>query len=126
MKLWHLLSTRDSEGGHVPRVLFSTPEARGVRLDLAIDETLGDHTVRERSILTVLSGRVQITAGAQSAPCEAGTVVLLEPAENHRITAVEASCLLLVLAPWPAPGHYAQGELSDPHELPAHAAQAPG
>ncbi len=122
MQLWDLAGPAPGERTG-PRVLFSTPEARAVVLDLAQDEEMGDHQVRERALVHVLRGRVTCTSGAESATCGAGTLILFEPGESHSLQAQEPARLLLTLAPWPAEGHYQPD--ADPHELPAHATQPP-
>ena len=122
MQHWDL--TAANEGSRTgPRALFSTPEARGVVIDLAQDEEMGDHQVRERALVQVLRGSVTCTSGADTATCVEGTLIVFEPSEPHTLRALQPTRLLLVLAPWPAEGHYDDGEGDDPHELPVHATQ---
>jgi quercetin dioxygenase-like cupin family protein len=124
MQQWNL--TTPNEGDRTgPRVLFSTPEARGVLIDLASGEELGDHRVHERAIVQVLEGSVACTSEAVETTCVAGTMVVFEPSETHSLHALESSRLLLVLAPWPGNEHYRGDEGKDPHELPVHATQQP-
>ncbi len=111
MQLWDVLAA-DATGKTDPRVLFSTPEARMVMIDLAAGEELGDHGVHERAIIHVARG---------TPACVQGAVILLEPGERHAVRAGEAARLLLTLAPWPGRGHYDPSETQDPHRLPAHA-----
>jgi quercetin dioxygenase-like cupin family protein len=121
---WDL--TAANEGARTgPRVLFSTSEARGVVIDLAQDEEMGDHQVRERAFVQVVRGSVRCTSGADTAICEQGTLIVFEPGEPHSVRAMEPARLLLLLAPWPAPGHYDEAEAEDPHELPVSATQPP-
>ena len=124
MQLWDLRAANDGDRKG-PRVLFSTPEARGVVIDLAQDEELGDHQVRERALVQVLQGSVTCTSGPEAATCLEGALVVFEPGESHRVRALQPARLLLVLAPWPAPGHYDPAEGEDPHELPPNATQPP-
>ena len=124
MQQWDLASPSDSERAG-PRVLFSTSEARGVVIDLAADEEMGDHRVRERAIVQVMEGRLACTSGTESSTCERGTLIVFEPGETHSLRALDPTRLLLILAPWPAPEHYGLGEDEDPHELPIHATQPP-
>lgn len=124
MQHWDL--TAANEGTRTgPRVLFSTPEARGVVMDLAQDEEMGDHRVRERALVHVLRGSVACTSGADTRTCVEGTLIVFEPGEPHTFRAVEPTRLLLILAPWPAQGHYSDVGADDPHELPVHATQPP-
>lgn len=124
MQRWDL--TVASEGARTgPRVLFSTSEARGVMIDLARDEEMGDHQVRERALVHVLQGSVTCTGGADTATCAEGTLIVFEPGEPHTLRALQPTRLLLLLAPWPAPGHYGGSEGEDPHELPVNATEQP-
>ena len=124
MQRWDL--TAANEGGRTgPRVLFSTTEARGVMIDLAENEVMSDHQVRERAVVHVVHGSVACTSGADTANCGAGTLVVFEPHETHSVRALQTSRLLLVLAPWPAPGHYDAAEGEDAHELPVNATVPP-
>jgi len=124
MQQWDLAETTEGDRSG-PRVLFSTVEARGVVIDLAQDEELGDHQVRERALVHVVHGSVRCTSGAESATCEQGTLIVFEPGEPHAVRALQPARLFLLLAPWPASGHYGPTEAEDPHELPAHATQSP-
>ena len=120
MQLWDVLAA-DATGRTDPRVLFSTPEARMVMIDLAAGEALGDHEVHERAIIQVARGTIELTSGRGSTTCAEGAVVLLEPGERHAVMAREHSRLLLTLAPWPGRGHYDPAEAQDPHRLPPNA-----
>ena len=122
MQRWDLAAPNDT-GAHRPRVLFSTAEARAVVVELAPGGELGDHQVRERAIVQVVSGTVECSSNGSTEVCESGTLVLFDPGERHAVRAQTAARLLLVLAPWPAPGHYAPSEDEDPHALPSHATQ---
>jgi quercetin dioxygenase-like cupin family protein len=124
MQHWDLTAALDGDRTG-PRVLFSTPEARGVVIDLEQGDELGDHQVRERALVHVLRGSVSCVSGADSATCPAGSLVVFEPGEPHSVLAVLPTRLLLVLAPWPAPGHYDPTADEDPHTLPANATHAP-
>jgi len=72
-----------SVGHQNPRVLFSSPECRLVVLDLRSGETMGDHHVRERAVVQVISGRVSIEAAGKTVECAAGTLVVFDPGERH-------------------------------------------
>jgi quercetin dioxygenase-like cupin family protein len=101
-------------GRQMPRVLFSTPECRAVVIDLESGEELGEHHVRERAVVEVISGRVSIEGADETAECETGTLVTFDPGEHHTIRALTDAQLLLLLAPWPG------GE-----QMPANAAVEP-
>jgi quercetin dioxygenase-like cupin family protein len=100
-------------------VLFSTPEARMVVIDLAAGERLGEHEVHERAIIQVVRGSIELTSGASALTCAEGAVVLLEPGERHSVLAAEHARILLTLAPWPGHGHYdpSEAQAQDPHRL---------
>lgn len=112
-------------GRQMPRVLFTSPECRVVVVDLAGGEELGEHNVRERAVLEVISGRVSIRTGDETADCEAGTLVTFDPGERHAVRALDDARLLLVLSPWPAASHYMDGEQGHALRLPANAAAPP-
>jgi redox-sensitive bicupin YhaK (pirin superfamily) len=120
MQHWHLPSV-DANGRRNPRVLFSTPECRAVLIDLNDGEQLGEHSVRERAVLEVVSGSVRIEGHL----CGAGTLVTFDPGERHDVQAEGESRVLLMLAPWPAPDHYPAGQESDPREMPRRGSAEP-
>lgn len=112
--------------GQIPRVLFSAPECRAVVVELESGETMGDHHVRERAVVHVVSGRVSIDASGETAECAAGTLVTFAPGERHSVHAAEKATLLLLLAPWPAARHYTDdAEAGHAQHLPANASIAP-
>lgn len=105
-----------------PQVLFAHPECRGVVVPLAAGGEMGDHSVRERAVVTVLFGRVEIECGDVCVDAGTGTVVCFDPGERHSVRAHEESRLLLVLSGAPASAR-AHGEerlppnaTAEPHE----------
>jgi len=118
VQLWDVLAA-DATGRTDPRVLFSTPEARMVMIDLAAGERLGEHEVHERAIIQVARGSIEHTSGSTAMTCAEGAVVLLEPGERHSVRAPEHARILLTLAPWPGTGHYdpSEPQAQDPHRL---------
>lgn len=110
MDRWHLPSV-DQTGKREPRVLFSSPACRAVVIDLQAGEAMGEHAVRENAIIHVSSGAVTITTDGPEIECPAGSLVVFTPGERHALRAIDASRLLLLLAPWPADGHYQAGEI---------------
>jgi len=107
--------------GHIPRVLFSTPECRAVVVELEQGEAMGEHHVRERAVVQVVAGRVTVEASGETIECGAGTLVAFDRGERHSVHALDDSMLLLILAPWPAPRHYVEGEPADAQQLPPNA-----
>jgi quercetin dioxygenase-like cupin family protein len=124
MQQWDLMTAETGERTG-PLVLFSTSEARGVVIALSEGEELGDHQVRERALVHVLRGSIACTTEADAATCAEGTLIVFEPGERHSVRALQPTRLLVVLAPWPAPGHYDESEGENPHQLPVHATQPP-
>ena len=114
-----------SVGHQNPRVLFTSPECRVVVLDLRRGERMGDHQVRERAVVEVISGRVSIEAAAKTVECEAGTLITFDPGERHAVRGLEDARLLLTLAPWPAVGHNAPSEAPHDQQLPLNATVEP-
>ena len=105
----------------IPRVLFSAPECRAVVVELERGQAMGDHLVRERAVVQVVSGRVSIEVDGEATDCEAGAVITFDPGERHSVHAVEAARLLLILAPWPAAQHYTDAEAAHAQRLPRNA-----
>lgn len=114
-----------SVGRQKPRVLFSSPECRLVVLELLRGEDMPEHHVRERAVVEVISGRVSIKTDGDPVECEAGTLVTFDPGERHSLRGLDDARLLLVLAPWPAPGHNDPAESPHDQHLPANAVVAP-
>jgi quercetin dioxygenase-like cupin family protein len=91
---------------HHPQVLLSEDgAARVIALLLPAGEELQEHEVHEHAYLVVVDGEVEIgtQGGMQSAGV--GTVAHWEPQERHEVKATADALLVLVLAPWPGPGH---------------------
>jgi quercetin dioxygenase-like cupin family protein len=89
-----------------PQVLHSTRgESRSVAIALTAGEALTDHQVHERAHVVVIEGDVEVTADGSSLSCGPGTLVVFDPNERHEVRAGTDARLLLVLAPWPGPGH---------------------
>jgi quercetin dioxygenase-like cupin family protein len=124
MERWHLPSI-EANGRREPRVLFSRPECRAVLIDLNAGDEMGDHRTHEQAVLEVVSGRVALSVGERRVECEAGMLISLEPGETRSVEALEASRLLLILAPWPGAGHFAEGATADPARMPALAKVPP-
>jgi quercetin dioxygenase-like cupin family protein len=102
-------------------VLFSTPECRAVVIDLRPGDELGDHSVRERATIQVVSGSVAVTGGGQTVEAAAGTLLTFAPGERHAVRAAADARILLLLSPWPATSHYESGEAVRPDRLPGNA-----
>jgi quercetin dioxygenase-like cupin family protein len=89
-----------------PQVLHSTRgESRSVVISLRAGEGLPDHQVHERAHVVVIDGDVEISSQDGVASGGPGTYVVFDPTERHEVRARTDARLLLVLAPWPGPGH---------------------
>jgi quercetin dioxygenase-like cupin family protein len=112
-------------GAQMPRVLFTSPECRAVVIDLRGGEELGDHHVRERAVVEVISGRVSIKSAGETVDCASGTLLTFEPGEHHTVRALVDTRLLLLLAPWPAAKHNTEAEKGHDQHLPVNAVTEP-
>ena len=91
---------------HQPEILSSTAEARAIVLDLPAGEMLQDHQVHEGAWITAVYGEVRISSDTgQTINAQPGTLVHLAPQERNEVTALADSRILLLLTPWPGPGH---------------------
>jgi len=91
---------------HQPQILRSDDgAARAIAIHLPAGEQLQEHEVHEHAYLVVVEGEVQLTQGGGSQAAGVGTVSHWMPQERHEVTATSDARLLLVLAPWPGPGH---------------------
>jgi quercetin dioxygenase-like cupin family protein len=124
MERWHIPSV-DAAGRREPRVLFSTGECRVVVIDLRADEVLGQHSVRERAVVEVVTGEVRVSSSGTEVTCGAGTLMTFDPEERHAIAAVSDTRLLLMLAPWPGAGHYPDGAAVDSSRTPSRGTAQP-
>jgi quercetin dioxygenase-like cupin family protein len=106
---WNLLEFETPGGTRSPIVLHSTEEARAVLIGINPGQELGDHQVHEHAYMVVVDGRVQLQAGGESLEAGPGTLVRFEEKERHRVSSADGARLLLILAPWPGPGHYRGG-----------------
>jgi quercetin dioxygenase-like cupin family protein len=91
---------------HNPEILSSTEEGRAIVLDLPAGEMLQDHQVHEGAWITVVYGEAEIiSATGSTIDAQPGTLVQLAPHERHEVKALSDSRILLLLTPWPGPGH---------------------
>ncbi len=106
MQRWDLLELDAPAGTRDPIVLHSDDGARAVLLVLSPGQSLGDHQVRENAWVLVLDGTVQLSSDDATVEASPGTLTRFEPGERHSLTSQDGARVLLVLAPWPAEGHY--------------------
>jgi quercetin dioxygenase-like cupin family protein len=114
MRHWNLQEIDAPGGSRSPVVLDSDGAARAVFVRLEPGQELGDHEVKEHSFVLVVEGAAEVDAGGETLAAPAGTLLRFEPEERHAVSSAEGARLLLVLAPWPAPGHYRGGGEDEP------------
>jgi quercetin dioxygenase-like cupin family protein len=106
METWILPEIDTPAGSRSPVVLRSQDEARAVLVGLHPGQKLGDHQVKEHAWLIVVDGSVTLRAGDEEIEAPAGTLARFEPDERHSVSTEAGAKILLLLAPWPGPGHY--------------------
>jgi quercetin dioxygenase-like cupin family protein len=111
MRSWNLPQIETPEGSRSPVVLLSESEARAVLIGLEPGQELGDHQVKEHAWIVIVDGAAEIgAAGGETVAGEVGTLVHFEPDERHFVRSAGGAKFLLLLAPWPGPGHFRGGE----------------
>jgi quercetin dioxygenase-like cupin family protein len=106
METWRLDEIETPDGSRSPVVLKSDDEARAVLVGLTPGQELGDHQVKEHAWVIVVDGTVTLRAGDDEVEAPAGTLARFEPDERHSVRSEDGARILLLLAPWPGPGHY--------------------
>jgi quercetin dioxygenase-like cupin family protein len=104
MQVWTLDEL--SPEPHRPEVLRSDDGAtRTIALTLPSGELLQEHQVHEHAWLVVLEGELDVSSGDHHQRLGAGNLAFFDAAERHEVRAVSDARLLLLLSPWPGPGH---------------------
>jgi quercetin dioxygenase-like cupin family protein len=106
MESWLLPEIATPEGTRSPVVLKSEDQARALLIGLDPGQELGDHQVKEHAWLLVVEGEARIAAGDKAVDAPAGTLAHFEPDERHSVASEAGAKILLLLAPWPGPGHF--------------------
>jgi quercetin dioxygenase-like cupin family protein len=109
MQSWDLMSIETPSGSRSPAVLYSSDEARAVLIGLQAGQALGEHEVKEYAFLVVVDGSVQVESGGETREGGVGAMFFFEPEERHSVSSAAGARVLLLLAPWPGPGHYRGG-----------------
>jgi quercetin dioxygenase-like cupin family protein len=116
---WRLGEVETPHGTRSPVVLHSREGAeRAVLIGLRPGEALGDHGVKESTLILVLDGEIRIVAGGESVDAGAGTLLHLDPDERRSVTSGGGARLLVLFAPWPGEGHY-RGDWTMPADVSA-------
>ena len=103
MDIWDLRSLEVQP--HLPKVLRSDDYARAIAINLPAGEELQEHEVHEHAYLIVAEGEVEVGKDGETVTVGPGTLAHWMPQERHEVKATSDSRLLLILAPWPGPGH---------------------
>jgi quercetin dioxygenase-like cupin family protein len=104
-------------------VLSSSDEGRAIVLDLPAGEALQDHQVHEGAWIMVVDGAVTVgDHDGQIVEAEVGTLTYLAPHQRHEVKALADARVLLLLTPWPGPGHPGAMTLEDKAGVRARAA----
>ena len=106
MESWRLPEIATPTGTRSPVVLKSEDQARAVLIGLDPGQELGDHQVKEHAWLFVVEGTVRVAAADGEIEAPTGTLAHFEPDERHSVASDEGAKILLLLAPWPGPGHF--------------------
>jgi quercetin dioxygenase-like cupin family protein len=106
MESWRLPEIATPTGTRSPVVLKSEDEARAVLIGLDPGQELGDHQVKEHAWLLVVEGTVRVASTDGEIEAPAGTLAHFEPNERHSVASDGGAKVLLLLAPWPGPGHF--------------------
>jgi quercetin dioxygenase-like cupin family protein len=106
VQTWNLLEIDAPAGTRSPVVLRSDEAARAVLIALRPGQSLGEHQVKERALLTVVDGSVRVDAGGTTIDGETGCCFSFDADERHAVSTETGARILLVLAPWPGEGHY--------------------
>ena len=104
---------------HFPKVLHSDDDGRAIVINLPAGEELQEHQVHEHAWIVVLDGEIELEGGGQTARGGPGFLAHTEPKERHEVRAVSDAHILLMLLPWPGPGHPSERSRRAPEEASA-------
>jgi quercetin dioxygenase-like cupin family protein len=107
---WDLLAPAAPNGTRDPIVLHSDDGARAVLIVLQPGQELGEHQVKENAWVTVVEGQIDVACGGDTTSAGPGMFLRFDPGERHTLRSEAGARVLLLLAPWPAAGHYANDE----------------
>jgi redox-sensitive bicupin YhaK (pirin superfamily) len=105
VRVWQLHEIEMPQGARSPVVLDSE-DSRAVLIGLHPGQALGEHQVRERAWVVVVDGEVEVDSTDGTVSATAGTLLEFDPTERRTVRSPAGARLLLLLAPWPGPGHY--------------------
>ncbi len=105
MRFWRLHEIDTPNGMRSPVVLDSE-DSRAVLISLDPGQELGEHQVRERAWVVVVGGTAEVVMGEETVAAPEATLFEFDPTERRIVRSHEGCRLLILLAPWPGPGHY--------------------
>ena len=112
---------------HHPEILSSTVGGRALLLDLPAGEMLQDHQVHEQAWIAVIYGEIRITDQTDhTIDVQPGVLAQFAPQERHEVKALADSRLLMLLTPWPGPGHPGTMTLDEKTDVRNRAAERAG
>ena len=87
-------------------VVLDSEDSRAVLIALDPGQELGEHQVRERAWVVVVDGAVDVVTAGETLTAPSGTLLQFDPTERRTVRSASGARLLILLAPWPGPGHY--------------------
>jgi quercetin dioxygenase-like cupin family protein len=105
MRVWHLHEIEMPRGTRDPVVLDSG-DSRVLLIGLEPGQELGEHQVRERAWVVVVDGAIEVSTADEALDAPAGTLLEFDPTERRTVKSEGGARLLILLSPWPGPGHY--------------------
>jgi quercetin dioxygenase-like cupin family protein len=104
---WKLQEVATPEGTRSPVVLHSRDgEGRVVLIRIDAGQALGEHQVKEASLLLVVDGGATVEVGTETIDAGPGELFRFDPDERRAVRSADGARVLLFLAPWPGEGHY--------------------
>jgi quercetin dioxygenase-like cupin family protein len=84
-----------------------------VLIVLEAGQSLGDHQMKERALVSVIDGSVRVESGGETVEGSQGCFFSFAADERRSISTDDGARILLVFAPWPGEGHYRGDEKTD-------------
>jgi quercetin dioxygenase-like cupin family protein len=103
---WDLRAIDAPDGTRDPVVLRSDDDARAVLIRIDGGQGLGEHQVKEHAWMVVVEGTVRVRCAGEEVQAGEGTMFHFDPDERHAVGSDSGARILLLLAPWPGPGHF--------------------
>jgi quercetin dioxygenase-like cupin family protein len=94
-------------------VVLDSEDSRAVLIGLDPGQELGEHQVRERAWVVVVDGTVEVETGDETIAAPEGTLFEFDPTERRAVRSRAGGRLLILFAPWPAPGHYPESATAE-------------